>query len=323
MDFTELARLQSSLRILQNMNLPSQQVMQMAHSAQAMADLYRAPALEAMQGLQQLSINSAKAFAELSPQIYETYANISKMYTDISPMLYEAAANSAKAFAEINPILQNSAINSVKFITEMQSAIAEITKNEAIMSVVGQKIILDYSIFDEAGFFPDPESLPNFHEYKQPSKFGNAPDDNSKAQNSINELKKQSDKFEPAFKDILQQTEVLPSSIQSEGVLNAQSIKTRSPFKRKISVQKAQSLCQKYKVRQIKHLYQNICTFSLSKLNEKNVRFFIDLIGIILNILPDAYKIYFVIFYLPLLYRLYDLINLSNASGENKNKKLK
>ena len=127
------------------MNLPSQQVMQMAHSAQAIADLYRAPALEAIQGLQQLSINSAKAFAE------------------------------------INPILQNSAINSVKFITEMQSAIAEITKNEAIMSVIGQKIILDYSIFDEAGFFPDPESYQIFTSYKQPSKFGKAPDDNSKA----------------------------------------------------------------------------------------------------------------------------------------------
>lgn len=245
------------------------------------------------------------------------------MYTDISPMLYEAAANSAKALAEINPILQNSAINSLKFITEMQSSIAEITKNEAIMSAVGQKIILDYSIFDEAGFFPEPESLPNFHEYKKPPNFGNAPDDNSKVQNSINELKKQSDKFEPAFKDILQQTEALSSAIQSESSVYTKPIKTRKNFKRKISVQKAQLLCQKYKVRQIKHLYQNICTFSLSKLNEKNVRFFIDIIGIILNILPDAYKVYFIVFYLPLLYRLYDLINLSNASNENKNNKPK
>lgn len=61
MNFDEIAKLQSSLRVLQNMALPSQQVVQMAHSAQAMADLYRTPALEAMQRTDMLMCNSARA----------------------------------------------------------------------------------------------------------------------------------------------------------------------------------------------------------------------------------------------------------------------
>ena len=115
MDFTELARLQSSLRILQNMNLPSQQVMQMAHSAQTMADLYRAPALEAMQRADISMCNSARAVEAIYQKYeilnkianapYETAARMARAYT--SPMFKNyATIKNFINFYEINPAIQ-------------------------------------------------------------------------------------------------------------------------------------------------------------------------------------------------------------------------
>lgn len=115
MDFTELARLQSSLRILQNMNLPSQQVMQMAHSAQTMADLYRAPALEAMQRANISMCNSARAVEAIYQKYeilnkianapYETTARMARAYT--SPMFKNyATIKNFINFYEINPAIQ-------------------------------------------------------------------------------------------------------------------------------------------------------------------------------------------------------------------------
>ncbi len=97
MDFTNLSRLQSSLKILQNMNLPSQQVMQMAHSAQAMADLYRTPALEAMQRADISMCNSARAVEA----IYQKYEILNK----IANAPYEAAARMASAYT--SPMFKN------------------------------------------------------------------------------------------------------------------------------------------------------------------------------------------------------------------------
>lgn len=111
MDFTELARLQSSLRILQNMNLPSQLAMQIAHSAQAMADLYKTPALEALQSIDMSMCNSARAVAAVNKN-YEylnkiasasnkALAAITAVYN--SPIFSSAAYRQLHSMYDIEP----------------------------------------------------------------------------------------------------------------------------------------------------------------------------------------------------------------------------
>ena len=106
MNLSELERLQSHLRILQNMALPSQQVMQMANSAQAFAKLYNSPGLTAMQHAELAMCNSAR-FAEIINQKYEQFARMANSH-------YEATARMANPF--ISPMSQNYA-NMQNFIT--------------------------------------------------------------------------------------------------------------------------------------------------------------------------------------------------------------
>lgn len=116
MNLSELERLQSQLRILQNMAFPSQQIMQMANSAYAAAELMNMPTLEAMRYAESAMCASAKA-AEMVFQKYEqlnkianaTYESSAKMAGAYnSPMfkIYDSMQN-FMSFYEINPAIQS------------------------------------------------------------------------------------------------------------------------------------------------------------------------------------------------------------------------
>ena len=140
----------------------------------------------------------------------------------------------------------------------------------------------------------------------------------------VDNLRKQSSEFEQDFKKIFQQVESLSDTIHSELDTIAKPSKIKKPFKRKISVKKAQTLCQKYKTHQLRHLYKNLRSFALVKLNEKNLLLFWNAINAILSFgLPDELKNYFIILAIPIWFRLFYLTNFSDALGEGKNKQLK
>ena len=86
MNLTELIEYQQTLR---NMTLAPQTAVQAAHSALATAELDRASVLEQMTQAQLLSVNSAKALAEISPEIYDAGVNLARIYADISPDVYK------------------------------------------------------------------------------------------------------------------------------------------------------------------------------------------------------------------------------------------
>ena len=115
MNLSELARLQSQLRILQNVTLPSQQVMQMAHSAQAAAELMNMPALEAMQRMESAMCNSART-VEIINQKYEQlnrmaavpFEAVARMANPFTSSMFTNYANMQNFmnFYEINPAIQ-------------------------------------------------------------------------------------------------------------------------------------------------------------------------------------------------------------------------
>ena len=372
MNFDEITKLQNSLRVLQNMTLPSQQVMQMAHSAHAMSELTKTPALEAMQSLQSPFINSAKAVTEINPRLYETYVNIAQMHADISPITSEIAANTAKMYADLEPVGSELIANVAKMYADLSPVtseivantakmyadlkpvgselianvakmyadlspmaskviadtvkmyadttttfLSEIQKNENLLLSISQKISLDFNFFNEAGLFPDSHTLPYFKEASHQSKFKNQSNDYIQEDDSINSLKNQSEKIDPDFTEIIQCTESL-----SETPKISKHAKNKKSFKRKISVRKAQLLCQKYKTHQIRYLYKELHSFALSKLDKENLKLFLGIISSILALpLPDNIKWYFGLFTIPFWCRLIYLTNFSDISHENKNRK--
>ena len=372
MNSSELERFQNHFGILQNMALPSESVMQMAHSAQAAAALMNTPTLEAIQRLQLQSVNSAKAFTDISLQFYETYADIArmraeicpiaseivantaKMYADISPVaselfanaakMYagmspiasEIVANTAKMYADINPVASELVANAAKMYAGMSPVASEIIadtvkmyadadttfltkilKNETLLSSISQKISSDFNFFDEAGLFPDSQTLPDFKEICRQLKSNNQSNDYIQDNDSIKSLKKESEKIDPDFTEIIQHAESL-----SEIIKNTKHLKPKKSFKRKISVRKAQSLCQKYKAHQIRYLYKELHAFAVSKLDKENLKLFLGIIGFILALpLPDNLKWYFGLFTTPFWCRLIYLTNFSDILRENKNRK--
>lgn len=112
MNLSELGRLQSQLRILQNMTLPAQQVMQMAHSAQAAAELMNMPALEAMRRAESAMCNSARQAAAINKN-YEILKNVVKFKIPTTPYLPDGYKSyvlpySCAAFLEEFPAFKHS-----------------------------------------------------------------------------------------------------------------------------------------------------------------------------------------------------------------------
>ena len=302
MNLTELIEYQQTLR---NMTLAPQTAVQAAHSALATAELDRASVLEQMTQAQLLSVNSAKALAEINPEIYDAGVNLARIYADISPAIEELGANAAKicsdmqpvlagvyanfvklyadvqpvgvklydeilnARANIQPKLHDYAINSAKFLSEVQSLISELSKSTGLLSDVGKGIAFDYNIFYSAGLFPPSQSLPELKDYKAQNTMADNFDKDIQA--LVDNLRKQSSEFEQDFKKIFQQVESLSDTIHSELDTIAKPSKIKKPFKRKISVKKAQTLCQKYKTHQLRHLYKNLRSFALVNINYDNV----------------------------------------------------
>ncbi len=115
MNLSELERLQSQLRILQNMTLPEQQIMQMAHSAQTAAELMNISALDTMQRAETVMCTSAKAaemvfqkyehLNRIANASYEASAKMSGAYNSTMFKIYVSMQNFMN-FYEINPAIQ-------------------------------------------------------------------------------------------------------------------------------------------------------------------------------------------------------------------------